>query len=119
MKEILSVENMRKSDAYTIENGVPGTELMKRAGKGVFDAVGEWKAPVAVVCGTGNNAGDGYVIAILLKEAGIDCTVFLTAERFSDDGKFFYEQCKEKDITVKIWSGEDFSGFATIVALKN
>ena len=52
MIRVLSVENMRKSDARTIENGVPGRELMYRAGRGVFEAV-RWKPPVAVVCGSG------------------------------------------------------------------
>ncbi|MBQ6319500.1 MAG: hypothetical protein IJI23_06965, partial [Lachnospiraceae bacterium] len=58
MIDIFSVDNMRKSDAATIAAGTPGTELMMRAARGVFGAV-PWKAPVAIVCGSGNNAGDG------------------------------------------------------------
>ena len=115
MKEILSVENMRKSDAHTIESGVPGIELMRRAGKGVFDSVSEWKAPVAIVCGTGNNAGDGYVLAELLNEAGINCVIFLMTDKFSADGKYYYDKCIEKNIEIKTWEGEDFSNFGTIV----
>ena len=115
MREVLSVENMRKSDAHTIESGIPGIELMRRAGKGIFESVAEWKAPVAIVCGTGNNAGDGYVLAGLLKEAGIGCVVFLISEKFSADGKYYYDKCVEKNIEIKLWEGEDFSDFPTIV----
>ena len=57
MIDILSVENMRLSDAHTIEREVPGKELMMRAAKGIYDSV-DWKAPVGMVCGSGNNAGD-------------------------------------------------------------
>ena len=74
MKEILSVENMRQSDAHTIATEVPSLELMYRAGKAVADSV-EWRAPVGIVCGVGNNAGDGYVIALELKKRGIRLAV--------------------------------------------
>ena len=115
MKEVLSVENMRRSDAQTIASGIPGKELMKKAGKAVFDAVPEWKPPVAVVCGTGNNAGDGYVIAGLLFDAGIECRIFLTDERFSEDGAYFYDICRKKGIEAQKWNGEEFKGFGTVV----
>ena len=62
MIRILDVDSMRASDAETIASGTSGRELMARAGEGIFRAV-DWKPPVAVVCGTGNNAGDGYVLA--------------------------------------------------------
>jgi len=103
VKEILTVENMRKSDAYTIENkNVSGAELMMRAAKGIFASV-QWKSPVAIVCGSGNNAGDGYALAILLKEANIDCTLVLLKEKFSTDGKYYYNQCKDLKINTIIW----------------
>ena len=75
MTDVLSVKIMRDSDAAAIESGTAQSELMMRAAKGVFSAV-SWKAPVAIVCGKGNNGGDGKVLAGLLTEAGIDNTVF-------------------------------------------
>lgn len=92
MIEVLSVENMRKSDAATIASGTPGRELMMRAARGVFGAV-RWKAPVAIVCGSGNNAGDGYALVLLLHEAGTDCTLIRSSEKFSDDGQYYYDRC--------------------------
>ena len=109
MQTILSVELMRESDEKTIAAGTPGRVLMRRAGEGVFAAVRErmgWKAPVGIVCGTGNNAGDGYVIALLLKEAGIPCTLVLAADRFSPDGRYYFDQCVEAGIPV-IRPGKD------------
>lgn len=101
MKEVFSVELMRNSDAATIKGGVPGAELMMRAAKGIYEAVKKehgWKCPVLIVCGSGNNAGDGYALALLLKEAGVKCKLLLTSERFSEDGRFYFDKCMEEGI---------------------
>ena len=64
----ISVENMRRSDAYTIANFVPGLELMRRAAMGVFMAY-HWSGSTAIVVGSGNNLDatftkDGAVVAV-------------------------------------------------------
>jgi hydroxyethylthiazole kinase-like uncharacterized protein yjeF len=76
-------ETMRGVDRWAIEQrSVPGIELMERAGAGVAQAV-ERLAPgfgrVLVVCGKGNNGGDGLVVARLLREAGRAVMVVCTA----------------------------------------
>ena len=115
MIKILSVDNMRRSDAFTIANCTSSKELMFRAGKGVFDSV-SWKAPVAIICGSGNNAGDGYVIAKLLKDSDIQCEIILLSERFSEDGSYYYAVCKEQGIPTKLWDPTiNLSEYATIV----
>ena len=126
-EKIVSVQVMRESDAWTIANKIPSKELMYRAGEGIFRSA-EWKAPVAVICGSGNNAGDGYVVADLLYQAGIDCTVILLSEKFSEDGKYYFEQCEKDHIPVRLFqdptavpetserqSISDLSGFSTIL----
>ena len=105
---------MRKSDAATIAGGIPGKELMYRAGKGIFENV-EWKAPVAIVAGSGNNAGDGYVIAKLLHDKGMECSIILLKEKFSEDGKYYYDICCEAGIKTEIWNeNTELSGYNTI-----
>ena len=100
MATCVSTEVMRNSDRWTIENLVPSKELMARAGKAIFEQA-EWKAPVGIICGKGNNAGDGFVVAGLLKDHGIDCEiVLLYDDSFSEDGRYFYDKCLEKDIPV-------------------
>ena len=61
MMDCISVENMRLSDAQTIANWVPSLELMGRAAMGVYRAA-EWRGRVAIVAGSGNNGGDGFVL---------------------------------------------------------
>ena len=115
MQTILTVEAMRRSDAQTIASGVAGADLMGRAGEGIFRAAG-WEAPVAVVCGTGNNAGDGYVVACLLKDAGIGCELLLQAEKFTPDGGHWFDRCRDREIPVRLWreTGE-LTGYRTVL----
>ena len=71
-------ERMRATDRWAIEErGIPSLELMERAGRGLAEAVAGLvpEGPLAVVCGPGNNGGDGYVAARLLREAGRDVRV--------------------------------------------
>lgn len=113
MAVCVSTEVMRASDRWTIENLVPSRELMARAGKAIFDHV-DWEGPVGIICGKGNNAGDGFVVASLLRDHGIDCEIVLLFEdAFSEDGKYFYDKCVEKGIPTV--SDGDYCKYKTIV----
>ncbi len=86
MAELLTAAQMRAIEQAAIESGeVTGLELMERAGKGVVEAIfEEWPElaetshKAVVLCGPGNNGGDGFVVARLLKEwGGWEVEVFL------------------------------------------
>ena len=69
---LLSVAEMYAADAAAAKAGTPGLTLMENAGRAVADAiVRRWGTrPVSVLCGPGNNGGDGFVAARLLTDAG-------------------------------------------------
>ncbi|MBR5502019.1 MAG: NAD(P)H-hydrate dehydratase, partial [Oscillospiraceae bacterium] len=114
MQSVLSAENMKRSDAYACAHGAGGRELMRRAGEGIF-AAAQWKAPVAILCGSGNNAGDGYVLALCLKRAGIPCTLFLLRDKFSVDGGYYYAQCIQAGIPALPYTEQtDLTRFGSI-----
>ncbi|MFH1803378.1 MAG: NAD(P)H-hydrate dehydratase [Pseudomonadota bacterium] len=72
MTELLTTQEMYEADRRTIASGVAGDILMEHAGAVVMQAIDQnWTTcPVAVLCGPGNNGGDGFVIARLLREKG-------------------------------------------------
>ena len=69
---LFSVAEMYAADAAAAEAGIPGLTLMESAGRAVADAiVRRWgPRPVSVLCGPGNNGGDGFVAGRLLADAG-------------------------------------------------
>lgn len=74
-------DSMKAADKDTIENlGIPSLELMERAARSCIDSMKKEKldfTDVLIVCGSGNNGGDGFAIARLLKEEGCAVTVFM------------------------------------------
>jgi NAD(P)H-hydrate epimerase len=85
-------EAMRAIDHWAIEQrGVPGLDLMERAGAGVTRALERLApdGPVTVACGKGNNGGDGLVVARLLRQSGRPVTVVCLAppEEFAGDAR--------------------------------
>lgn len=85
MTELLTAAQMRAIEQAAMKSGeVTGLALMEGAGRGVVEAVlEEWPAmaltshKAVVLCGPGNNGGDGFVVARLLKERGWEVEVFL------------------------------------------
>ncbi len=78
MHELLTIEQMYEADRLVIAGGVSGLDLMENAGAAVVDVISQqWPQAhhVTVLCGPGNNGGDGYVVARLL--AGQGCLVQL------------------------------------------
>ncbi len=97
---LLTAAEMREVDRRTIDGGlVPGPELMERAGRGVFEIIRRRFAGnlagrrVILLCGKGNNGGDGFVIARHLMQEGAGVTIFLLAppDQLSADARLAFE----------------------------
>lgn len=91
--ELYRAEQVRELDSIAIEQrGIPGFQLMSRAGLAAFQKLQQhWPEAdsLAVFCGAGNNAGDGYIVARLALESGMLVTVYAVspAEKLHGDAR--------------------------------
>ena len=107
MTGVLTADQMRALEREAIESGrVTGLELVERAGAGAVEAIlTEWPElaegdrRAVVLCGPGNNGGDGFVVARLLKERGWAVEVFLYGDpnKLPPDARVNYERWIEAD----------------------
>ena len=110
----ISVANMRESDRMTIARFVPSLTLMYRAAMGVFLAA-DWPEETVIAVGGGNNGGDGFALACILKSRGKRCRVVTLSERLSADSAHFAEKAKSLGVAAQPYEPGAFSNCDTIV----
>ena len=98
LRPLYDADGMRAVDRWAIEErGVPSLELMEAAGRAMAEAVAELapQGAVRVVCGKGNNGGDGFVAARLLRGMGFEVEVLLLwpGEELRGDAAVNFERC--------------------------
>ena len=114
-------EQCRELDRLAIEEfGISGNILMERAGEAAFNVLREtWPDArrIAVFCGIGNNGGDGYVIARLVREQGFEVTVFQVGDsgRLQGDALAALQRLQGVDVTPVDYSEQELAGFDVIV----
>jgi NAD(P)H-hydrate epimerase len=106
--KLVTGRQMAAIDRRAIASGVSGFDLMENAGRGVFEAVVERLRQgsgrkVAVVCGKGNNGGDGFVVARLLRAAQVPVQTFLLArpEEVAGDAGAHLERTRSSGVEVE------------------
>ena len=99
MRPILTADEMRTADAWAILHGTPGTTLMENAGLAVARSIESRlgkERRVAIVCGTGNNGGDGFVIARVLKSDWTKVFVIGDPESIQGDARHHYDRLRKE-----------------------
>ncbi|MCD4824750.1 MAG: NAD(P)H-hydrate epimerase [Phycisphaerae bacterium] len=120
----LTRQQVRDLDSYVIEQlGVPGVVLMENAGRNAADAIADFAVGIdgkriAIVAGSGNNGGDGFVIARHLGNRGATVTTFLIVPRdkITGDADINLEAIVNLDHDIRCVTGGDFAHFAEVLS---
>jgi len=110
-KQLYRAEQVRALDRVAIDSfNISGIQLMETAGAATFRTMRErWPLAqhIAVFCGAGNNAGDGFVIARLAYESDLSAIVYLLADtsRLKGDAKLAYEKLQQTPVPVQAFDG--------------
>ena len=107
LEPLLDARGMRAVDAWAIEKaGVPSLRLMEAAGEALAEAVRDLAraAPIRVVCGKGNNGGDGLVAARLLRATGyqVDVLLLWPGDELSADARANLERLEQEPRVVDV-----------------
>ena len=113
----LTREQSRAIDRRAIEEfGIPGIVLMENAGRGAVDVVERLGIddPVVILCGKGNNAGDGFVIARHLDNRGLPVCVLLFArpEELTGDAAVNYHIIVKSGLAITVYPDASFADAA-------
>jgi NAD(P)H-hydrate epimerase len=111
LEQLYGAGEMRALDRWAIEHErIPSLELMERAGAEVARAIMalDIDGPVRVVCGRGNNGGDGLVVARLLREHGLsaDALLLFGPEDLSADARANLERVEAREVGIEELPGE-------------
>ena len=96
---------MRAADAWTMVHGLPGTTLMENAGLAVARALESRfgkERRVAILCGLGNNGGDGFVIARVLKSDWTRVYVIGDPEKIKGDARHHYDRLRKERARLQV-----------------
>jgi len=112
--KLVTAEQMRTLDRTAINKiGIPGIVLMENAAHGVYEIIASRAVPLAgkkacIVCGRGNNGGDGFALARILLNAGAKPVVVLAADpgKVSGDARINFDICRKLNIPVKVVADE-------------
>lgn len=119
MEFVLTTQQMRESDQIAIEKiGIPGLILMENAGLKAAQCISKKISPIsgkslAILCGKGNNGGDGFVIGRHLNRMGASVHFFLAAKKPSDitgDAKVNFEIVQSMGLSVTLLTQSDSTG---------
>lgn len=118
---IYSTRQVRELDAYAIrELGIPGYTLMKRAGEAALRMLRtRWPTAhaIAVVCGGGNNGGDGYVLARFARAAGLEVVALAASDpaRLAGDARIAFEDYVAGGAEVRTFDAAALAGVDVVV----
>ncbi len=114
MIDVVSVENMKASDSRKCQE-VSSLYLMYQAALRIYESF-KWYGKILIVCGSGNNGGDGYALSSILKANNIESKILMASNKISDTSKYYYDICVKNNIEIIKYDDElQIEGYDIIV----
>lgn len=107
IKKLYRTDEVRELDRIAIQDfGIPGYTLMQRAGRATFSVLQKrWPkaSKILIICGSGNNAGDGYEIASLAQQKGLQVSVLYISEpnQLTGDASIAFKNAQKNGVAIK------------------
>ena len=117
---IYSSQQIKQLEQQVFASGVASQDLMYKAGEAVFSILQQQYSlatKIVVLCGAGNNGGDGYVVACLAQQAGYQVQVFYSAEPKTVDAQIMYNKAQALAVTMQLWQGQTIQADIIVDAL--
>lgn len=110
--DLYTVAQSQEIDRHIIAAGIPGIVLMKRAARAALDVLcAQWPeiTDITVLCGGGNNAGDGYLLATLAAERGLSARIIavVAREHLKGDAVIAAQQARISSVPWTMWGEHD------------
>lgn len=118
-RNLYTTAQTRQLDEIAIDQeGIPGIVLMKRAGKFAFETLLQaWPdvENIIVLCGAGNNAGDGYVVAALAAQRGLQVGIFAVVDphKLKNAANLAWQYAEQENVKVQKFSNTAFTAACT------
>ncbi|WP_257285906.1 NAD(P)H-hydrate dehydratase [Endozoicomonas sp. SESOKO1] len=120
-ESLYTAEQVRQLDHVAIhQQGIPGFELMTRAARTVLSTIVRYwpeAGTLLVLCGAGNNGGDGYMVAKLAKEGGLGVSVLTVKNpaELKGDALTAWQACVEAGVVIRPYDSEQSLGADVVV----
>lgn len=101
MIELYSPLQIRIAEQQAMECGTDEITLMHHAASGIFEVLQDTEGKIGILCGKGNNAGDGYALAHLLHTNEIQTVLYRFSERLTDASAHYFSICEADGIEVR------------------
>lgn len=102
MIKLYAPAEIRRAETVAVASGISEIELMRRAANGILQALPPTNGTIGILCGKGNNAGDGYALAHLLKGKGRSPILYRFSDKFTPAASHYYGLCRADGIPERV-----------------
>ena len=101
MIDLYSPSQIRNAEAKLIHEGIDEIQMMERAATGLLQALPTCEGSIGILCGKGNNAGDGYALALQLADDGKIPILYSFSDKLTPAAEHYRDLCIQKQIPIR------------------